>query len=77
MTQIPDRYQIWREVDPRKERYIRIESDASVLSHTVAFRTVIKKASGWAVAPGAHMSHAKRSRFNGKRGGYEFVESGR
>lgn len=60
--------QIWREVDPRHERYIRVESvgieDASV-------RSVIFDGTIWVDAPKSRQAFASLKRFNGKRGGYD------
>lgn len=69
----PVRGQIWHEVDPRQERHIRVESVG--ITHA-SVRAVILRGnpSRWEDAPKSRSAEAKLSRFNGKRGGYEFIE---
>ena len=58
--------QIWREVDPRFNRYIQIVevSDAAVRPIKLATIDLATNALG-------RKNWASRERFNGKRGGYE------
>lgn len=63
--------QIWREVDPRQERFVRIEGE-----HSFGFfgvRKVVNIDGIWIDAPNSRRAEAKAERFNGKRSGYEFV----
>ena len=72
--------QIWREVDPRCERYIRVESTGSHVrgKHRIGIRTVVKTDNGnWFSMPGSRASFADGSRFNGKRGNYAFHAEGK
>jgi hypothetical protein len=64
--------QIWKEVDPRKERYVRVER---VDIETIMVRRVIRPFGSWTHAARSPERWAKASRFNGKRGGYEFHAS--
>ena len=66
--------QIWREVDPRHPRYVRIIDDSTRKNH-VRIATVVKEGEAW-VASSDRLTLANRKRFNGKRGGYQFVEDG-
>lgn len=69
--------QIWREVDPRHPRhprYVRIIDDSTLKNH-VRITTVVKEGEAW-VASSDRLTLANRKRFNGKRGGYQFVEDG-
>lgn len=67
--------QIWREVDPRFERFVRVESVAGGSRRSVGVRTVVRftEHSGWGYAPRSRLSYCDANRFNGKRGGYEPV----
>lgn len=73
MSQEPAVGQIWKEVDPRQERYLRIEHGSPF--GKVAVRTVVKKDGRWVDAPYSRISYCAAVRFNGKRGGYEFHAS--
>jgi hypothetical protein len=68
--------QIWREVDPRRERFVRV---LNVSEGVVKIRTVNpawKHVSGrWKEAYRSRPSYAEASRFNGKRGGYALHEA--
>lgn len=66
MTQEIKVGQIWREVDPRGNRYVQIIEIAkcSVKSIKIATIDLSTNALG-------RMNWASRERFNGKRGGYE------
>lgn len=71
--------QIWKEVDPRYERYVIIVSavlDPTRKSKTpfISIRTVVPVGSGWGIAPRSRVTHVAPARFNGKRGGYSFVK---
>jgi len=66
--------QIWREVDPRFERFVRIEAINGAEVQWARVRTVKKYGNVWSATPGARVSNAQAQRFNGKRGGYELVE---
>ena len=70
-TPEPQVGQIWREVDPRRERFVRIEH----IGLDVGIRTVVRDGNLWFPASGSRLSDAASERFNGKRGGYEFVEA--
>jgi hypothetical protein len=61
--------QIWREVDPRFTRYVRVESDGQ----RIGIRAVVKAGDRWVDAPRSRLSYADRSRFDGRRGGYELL----
>lgn len=66
--------QIWKEVDPRFERHVRIEG-VRAGRRGVQIRSVARVGSGWMEVPRSRVSYADHERFNGKRGGYEFVET--
>jgi hypothetical protein len=64
--------QIWREVDPRQERYVQV---TRVGTQMATVRKVERDAARqWDFAPKSRYAEAQLHRFNGKRGGYEFVE---
>lgn len=65
--------QIWREVDPRRERFVRVES-VSMGRCGVSIRTVEKRDRRWLDAPRSRLSYADHDRFNAKRGGYALHE---
>lgn len=65
----PKQGQIWVEMDPRFERYIRIES-VGVGRRSVGFRTVVLLAGRWIDGPRSRMSYVNPERFNAKRSGY-------
>jgi len=66
----PIRGEIWKEVDPRIERYVRIES---VNPHGVKIQTVeFSEKHGWLAKPRTRETLTAPERFNGKRGGYAF-----
>jgi hypothetical protein len=66
--------QIWKEVDPRIDRYLRILSE---VGDVITVETVIKSSDGhWYNPPWAkRQSRCKRSRFNNKRSGYVLHEA--
>ena len=64
--------QIWREVDPRFERHVRIESIGAG-RRSVGIRTVVRHDGRWIEGPRSRASWCDGERFNGKRGNYEFV----
>lgn len=64
--------QIWREVDPRKERYVRV---LDVRGGWVQISTVEKSGNVWTRVRGTTKRHAAVDRFNGKRGGYALHEA--
>lgn len=69
--------QIWREVDPRFIRFVRIESVGSFFRNeeVIGMRNVTNdQHGGWVRPKGSRFNRAKIGRFNGKRGGYAFVE---
>lgn len=61
--------QIWKECDPRFERFIRVES-VGCGRRSVQTRTVIERDGMWIDAPNSRASYCDPERFNGKRGGY-------
>ena len=63
--------EIWREVDPRFERFLRIEA---VGQHKIGIRAVVRDGSRWISSARSRAGDASPARFHGKRGGYEFVE---
>jgi hypothetical protein len=72
MTPVIKAGQIWKEVDPRHERFIRILGDYGndptyVVIETVCQYSVTKD---WYKKPATRTGRAERARFNGKRGGY-------
>lgn len=63
--------QIWREVDPRQERYVRVEGTGPT---EIRIRTVVRNEDGaWVVKKGTRECPARRERFNGQPGGYLWV----
>lgn len=67
--------QIWREVDPRFVRCLRVERMSGTADfRSVLIQTVIKTDAGWEPAPGSRKTWAMAERFRGGRGGYELVE---
>jgi len=68
--------QIWQEADPRFERFIIITPDVNYMptDGKVEVRRVIKTGKLWGYAPRSRFTLASLSRFNGKRGGYRYVE---
>lgn len=69
--------QIWREVDPRFTRFVRIESVGSFFRNeeVIGIRNVANDQHvGWISPKGARFTRASGKRFHGKRGGYAFVE---
>lgn len=74
----PSPGQIWKENDPRIERYIfiveiRIRSGKDMREGEIDFFTCNRAG---CVQRGDHRRTAMMSRFNGKRGGYSFIEDG-
>lgn len=65
--------QIWREVDPRFNRFVRVVSVA-MTRRGVGIRTVVPESGEWKDAPNSRISYADHTRFNSKRGGYELRE---
>lgn len=65
---------IWREVDPRFTRHVRV-FDVQQGRRGIAVRTCVKTEGNWRPAPRSRLSWCDRERFNGKRCGYAFVES--
>lgn len=61
--------QIWKECDPRFERFIRIEG-VSGHRRGITTRTVIERDGSWIEAPRSRANYCDAERFNGKRGGY-------
>lgn len=68
--------QIWKEVDPRFERSIRIEKISAGTRRSIQIRTVEKRDGEWREAPRSRISYCDRNRFNEKRGGYAFQCAG-
>lgn len=62
-------FQIWKEVDPRFERFVRIES-VGVGRRSIGLRTVILDDGRWVDGPRSRMTYADPERFRGQRGGY-------
>lgn len=68
--------QIWLEVDPRKERHVRVLS-ISKDREIVVIQTVICSTNGWVRKPKSPAwTYAGVERFNSKRGGYELIAQG-
>ena len=79
--------QIWQEVDPRKERFIRVisvvpgiavslrQADIGAVIGAVEIETVGSSPLGWFRLPLTRVNHASAARFNGRRGGYKLVEA--
>lgn len=65
----PAKGQIWREIDPRKIRYVKI---IGVDRDSVAIETVERSSVGWRRKRGTGRTVATLARFNGSRGGYDF-----
>lgn len=76
--------QIWREVDPRRVRFVRITGIVEregTLPPLIKIGTVIRTGDGsprmpfsWERARGTRINYAEAGRFNGKRGGYVLHE---
>lgn len=62
--------QIWKEVDPRLNRFVSIESVKPNWRRGITIRTVVNQDGVWVPAPRSRVSYADAERFNGKRGGY-------
>lgn len=69
--------QIWREVGPRFERFVRVEQVANGNRRGILVRTVVRSNGDgpWIRAPRSRASWRDRNRFNGRRGGYQYVET--
>jgi hypothetical protein len=65
--------QIWREMDRRYDRHVKV---ISAISTQCLIRTVLKVDGKWVFTRLSREAWAARSRFKGRRGGYEFVEMG-
>jgi hypothetical protein len=61
--------QIWREVDPRFVRHVRIDT-VGYSRRAIGIRTVIEVDGRWIDAPRSRLSYADEQRFDGKRGNY-------
>ena len=64
--------QIWKEVDPRFDRFLRIKATYPV-GRFCTVETVEKFHGGWRHKHGTRTTNPGLDRFNGKRGGYELV----
>lgn len=62
--------QIWKEVDPRQERHVRVNAQSKTW---IKIETVIRVDGVWMTKPRTGKRSARRERFNGKRGGYALV----
>ncbi len=72
----PIKNQIWREVDPRYERHVRVLS-VSADKEIIVIETVIRSSNGWVHKPKSpKWTYAGVERFNGKIGGYELIAKG-
>jgi hypothetical protein len=60
---------IWKEVDPRMERFVRVAS-VGTGRRSVAIRTVVLAMGQWRSTARSRLVYADRDRFNGKRSGY-------
>jgi len=60
---------IWQEQDPRNPRFVQIVKISSTTGDPL-IEKVERRHDAWMPARGAVQRFAKRSRFNGKRGGY-------
>lgn len=67
------RGQVWREVDPRRERFVHVISNGD--TPKVAIQTVERDGAGWKLVAGTRVNHVDPSRFNGRRGGYILVDA--
>ena len=65
---------IWREVDPRFMRYVRIMRTPDPDDLRVSIKSVVKPGDEWIDGKLASVQSAKRERFHGRRGGYELHE---
>lgn len=65
--------QIWHEVDPRVERYLQVLEVHVTFAEVVTLDTEECKVGTVIRAPRSRMTAPNLDRFNGKRGGYEFV----
>lgn len=71
----PEKNQIWREVDPRYDRYIMV-LDVKPGRRGVLVQTSERDNHGqWVPAPRSRKAWCDIERFNGKRGGYEPMEN--
>jgi hypothetical protein len=68
----PRKGQIWREVDPRQNRYVRVLGVNGM--GEVQVETVYNADGKWFRAHGTRRGWAKLDRFNGRRGGYALQE---
>lgn len=70
---------IWKEVDSRIERYVRVER-VGVGRRSITIRTVVFNPSNmgrrWRDAPRTRATYADLGRFNGRRNGYKLHERG-
>ena len=60
---------IWQEQDPRYPRFVQVVKISSTTGDPLIER-VERRHDAWMPAARAVQRYAKRSRFNGKRGGY-------
>lgn len=65
--------QIWREVDPRSERFVRVRYPCAG-GRAIAIETVVPYLHAWIRKRGSRENEAATERFNGKRGGYALHE---
>lgn len=67
--------QIWKELDPRSERFVRIVGNGSNIGHRrISIITVVHREDNWRPAPRSRITYCDERRFNGKRGGFALHE---
>lgn len=72
----PEKGQIWREVDPRFDRYVMV-LDVREGRRGILVQTTERNDLGqWVPAPRSRKSWCDVERFSGRRGGYELTSSG-
>lgn len=76
MSEEPLKGDIWREVDPRFNRYIRIHETPLPDDLRVVFQTVVNATDTleWTAGKNSGLQSARRERFNGRRGGYTLYQ---
>lgn len=75
MSRSPQVGDIWLDMDPRDQRFVRVIDDGVSKDGFVRIRRVAGGSRNWYHTHACRPTFAKLSRFNGKRGGYQFVEA--
>lgn len=66
--------QVWKEVDPRFERFVLV-TDVQPGRRGIQVQTVtFHENEGWVFAPRSRKAWCDKERFNGKRSGYELYD---